>query len=104
MIAKILIDLNVFKSDMGMLIMSAAMLNDMIGWMGFAVVLALIAPEAAVDPAVVEGAAEVVKQAESHGRGVGETLLLTLGFLALMMTVVRWGIHRLMPLIQAHWS
>ncbi len=117
-IAKILIDLKMFKSDMGMLIMSAAMLNDMAGWLGFAVVLALIAPgaEQVVNDAV--NAAEQVSNAAAQagpapkdggnsgggGPSIWNTLLLTLGFIALMMTVVRIGFHKLLPYIQAHWS
>ncbi|MEM7682578.1 MAG: cation:proton antiporter [Planctomycetota bacterium] len=88
-IAKILMDLNLAKSDLGMLIISSAMLNDVVGWIGFAVVLALL-------PALPGEAAT--------GHGVWTTIGLTLGFLALMMTVGRWLMHRVLVYVQAHWS
>jgi K+:H+ antiporter len=81
-IAKILIDLNILKSDMGMLIMSAAVLNDLAGWIGFALVMALL---------------------RGSGNVVG-TRLLTLAFLGVMIAVARPLVHRLLPYIQAHWS
>ncbi len=87
-IAKILIDLNIFKADLGMLIMSAAILNDVAGWIGFAVVMAMIAP---VDTAGWTGAGSV-----------GMTLLLTVGFIAAVLTVGRVAVHRSMPFIQAY--
>ncbi|MEX2215054.1 MAG: cation:proton antiporter [Phycisphaeraceae bacterium] len=94
-IAKILIDLNIFKADLGMLIMSAAIMNDLAGWMGFAVVMALITP---VQEAV-GGAAS-----SSGGTGLGMTLLMTFGFLIGTLTVGRWAIHRMLPFIQAYGS
>ncbi len=93
-IAKILLDLNLAKSDMGMLIISSAMLNDLVGWIGFAVVLALLP----VAPGVAEAAA-------SNGGGqVVTTIVLTIAFLVLMLTVGRWLCHRALPYVQAHWS
>jgi Kef-type K+ transport system membrane component KefB/mannitol/fructose-specific phosphotransferase system IIA component (Ntr-type) len=88
-IAKILMDLNMLKSDLGMLIMSAAMLNDLIGWMGFAMVLALL-PHAGGEAPTAAGAL----------RTVGITLVFSIG----MLTIGRAIIHRVLPYIQAHWS
>lgn len=85
-IAKILIDLNMFRSDLGMLIISAAMVNDLVGWLGFALVLAL----------VTEGG--------GGSGGVLATMGVTLLFLALMLTAGRWLIHASLPWIQARWS
>jgi len=93
-IAKILMDLNLAKSDMGMLVISSAMLNDLVGWIGFAVVLALL-------PQAVEAAAA---GGDAGGGGVLGTVGMTLGFLAVMMTVGRWIAHRTLPYVQAHWS
>ncbi len=92
-IAKILMDLNLAKSDMGTLIISSAMLNDLVGWIGFAIVLALLSnasPDAVANPA---GQYAVYK-----------TIGLTLLFLLLMLSVGRWLAHRSLPYIQAHWS
>ncbi len=87
-IAKILLDLNLAKSDMGMLVISSAMLNDLVGWIGFAVVLALLPSTGGAD----------------HSYGITTTITATLAFLVLMLTVGRWLLHRTMPYIQAHWS
>lgn len=39
-IAKTLLDLGLFKTDIGLLVMTAAMLDDLIGWVAFSVLLA----------------------------------------------------------------
>ncbi len=94
-IAKILIDLNLSKSDIGVLVISSAMCNDLIGWIGIAVVLALL-PVAAIstDAAATEGAK----------LGVTGTILATLGFLAFMLTLGRLFMHKALPYVQARWS
>jgi len=95
-IAKILMDLNIAKSDLGMLILASAMLNDLVGWIGFAVVLALLANAQGLEGAVGgEG---------GGGPGVVMTILFTFGFLAFMLTAGRWMFHRALPWIQAHWG
>jgi Kef-type K+ transport system membrane component KefB/mannitol/fructose-specific phosphotransferase system IIA component (Ntr-type) len=38
-IAKTLLDLGLFKTDIGLLVMTAAMLNDLIGWIAFSILL-----------------------------------------------------------------
>ncbi|MFW6060498.1 MAG: cation:proton antiporter [Phycisphaeraceae bacterium] len=93
-IAKILMDLNLAKSDMGMLIISSAMLNDLVGWIGFAVVLALL-------PASALAGAEA---AETASMSVPMTIGLTLLFLVVMLTLGRSLIHRSLPYVQAHLS
>jgi Kef-type K+ transport system membrane component KefB/mannitol/fructose-specific phosphotransferase system IIA component (Ntr-type) len=83
-IAKIMIDLNMFKSEMGSLIMSAAMVDDLLGWLGFAMVLAMLN--------------------DTGGSAVGKTIGMTLLFVLVMISVGRLVSHRLLPLIQAHLS
>ena len=85
-IAKILMDLNMFKSDMGMLIMSSAMVNDLLGWIGFALVIAMIMPE---DESVMS---------------VPFVITATLVFVGFMLTAGRWLADRTIPLVQAHSS
>ena len=85
-IAKILVDLNLGKSDLGAVVISGAMLNDLVGWIGFAVVLALAA----------EGAA--------GASGIGTSLGLTAAFLVVMLGLGRPAFHRLLPYVQAHSS
>ena len=38
-IAKTLLDLGLFKTDIGLLVMTAAMLNDLVGWVAFSILL-----------------------------------------------------------------
>lgn len=85
-IAKVLMDLKMFRSDMGMLIMSSAMINDLLGWIGFAIVLSLILPpgESAIPLHFVIPA--------------------TLIFVGLILTVGRWAADRAIPWVQAHSS
>ncbi|MFN3166774.1 MAG: cation:proton antiporter [Phycisphaeraceae bacterium] len=94
-IAKILIDLNLSKSDMGVLVISSAMCNDLIGWIGFAVVLALLPamPGASGEPATA-----------GASLGVTGTILATLGFLAFMLTLGRLFMHKALPYVQSRWS
>ncbi len=87
-IAKVLMDLNLAKSDLGMLIISSAMLNDLVGWIGFAVVLALLPAE--------DGAAPTTS--------VFTTITMTLVFLGVMITLGRWLCHKALPYIQSRWS
>ncbi|MFK7789986.1 MAG: cation:proton antiporter [Phycisphaeraceae bacterium] len=95
-IAKILIDLNLSKSDMGVLVISSAMCNDLIGWIGFAVVLALLPPMLSADGATTaSGGAHL---------GVYGTIGATLAFLAFMLTLGRLFMHKALPYVQARWS
>ncbi|MCC6579603.1 MAG: cation:proton antiporter [Phycisphaeraceae bacterium] len=89
-IVKILLDLNLSKSDLGALILSAAMVNDLVGWIGFAMVLAML-------PTVGAG---LDATATPHGN-LMLTIGLTLAFLGVMLTLGRWLAHRLLPVIQA---
>lgn len=84
-IAKILMDLNLYRSDLGVTIVAAAVLNDLLGWLIFAVVLGIVGGHGAALP-------------------IGHTLWLTLAFTAAMLTVVPWLIHRALPWIQAYTS
>lgn len=87
-IAKVLMDMNLAKSDLGMLIISSAMLNDLVGWIGFAVVLALLPAGADAGPHM----------------SVTMTITLTLLFLVVMITLGRWLCHKSLPYIQSRWS
>ena len=97
-IAKILIDLNLSKSDMGVLVISSAMCNDLVGWIGFAVVLALLAATPGGEAAATTAVEESVKL------GVWPTIFATLGFLAFMLTLGRLFMHKALPYVQSRWS
>jgi len=85
-IAKTLMDLNLYRSDLGMLVVAAAVFNDLVGWIIFAVILGMLG----TGPA--------------HALSIGQTIGLTLLFALFMLTVARWLIHRLLPWIHAHAS
>lgn len=80
-IAKILMDLNIFKTQIGFIIMAAAMLNDLIGWLIFSIILGLIG-------------------ATGHQFSFAETLFLTLAFVTFVLLIGREITGRLVPIIQ----
>jgi Kef-type K+ transport system membrane component KefB/mannitol/fructose-specific phosphotransferase system IIA component len=83
-IARILMDMGLYRTDLGMVVISAAILNDIIGWIVFAIVLSLIGnPAGSSQPIVL-------------------TIALTLGFTGLMLTLGRRLIHNAMPFVQAY--
>ena len=85
-IAKILIDLNLLRSEMGTVVMSSAMFDDLVGWILFSMILGMMG---------------------SGGHtlaGVRRTIVLVLAFAILLLTVGRWLIDKLLPRIQAHTS
>lgn len=85
-IARTLMDLNLYRSDLGMTIIAAAVFNDLVGWIVFAVILGMIG---------VGGGTSA---------GIAGTIGMTLGFAAFMLTLGRALIHRLIPYIHAHAS
>ncbi|MHB1157927.1 MAG: cation:proton antiporter domain-containing protein [Phycisphaerales bacterium] len=84
-IAKTLMDLNLYRTDMGMMVIAAAIFDDLTGWIMFAIILGMIG-------------------AGGHGSAIGQTIWMTLAFAGFMLTIGRWLIHRVMPFIQAHTS
>lgn len=78
-IVRIMMDLKLFKTKIGMLVVASAMVDDVIGWMIFSIILGMI------------------------GKGgqfaVGYTLLITVGFTAFMLTIGRGLLNRLLPWI-----
>ena len=85
-VAKILKDLDLYKTDLGMLIIGAAIFNDIMGWMIFAVVLNLA------------GTMQV------EGPPIGEKLALMFAFVIVILTAGKMAVHRVLPWIQAHLS
>jgi Kef-type K+ transport system membrane component KefB/mannitol/fructose-specific phosphotransferase system IIA component (Ntr-type) len=84
-IAKILMDLNLLRSEMGTVVMSSAMFDDLVGWILFSMILGMM-------------------NAGSHvaGDGLKRTIVLVLAFVGLALTLGRWLIDKLLPWIQAH--
>lgn len=85
-VAKILIDLQMFKTDVGMTVIATAVFNDLVGRVLFAMVLAFMGP--------------------LHGGGLPlvPSIGLSLAFMAIMLTVGRVGIDRLLAWMNAHTS
>lgn len=84
-IAKTLMDIGLFRSDLGMTIMAAAIFEDFIGWTIFALILGLIGDK-------------------HHTMPIHVTLGLTTGFAAFMLTVGRKLLNRSLPYLHAHAS
>jgi Kef-type K+ transport system membrane component KefB/mannitol/fructose-specific phosphotransferase system IIA component (Ntr-type) len=85
-IAKTLMDLNLYRTDLGMVVVSAAIFNDLIGFTLFAIIIGMIG-------------------AQTAGMGIVATISLTLVFAAVMLTVGRAFVHWTLPVLQAytHW-
>lgn len=84
-IAKILIDLNMFRSDLGMILIAVAVINDIVGWLLFATILGTMN----------ETGSEI---------SIWMTVGMTVGFAVLMLTVGRFIIDAILPPLQAYTS
>ena len=76
-IVRILMDLNMFKSRIGLLVVASAMVDDVIGWMIFSVILGMIG--------------------KGSSMPIWNTILLTISFAVLMLTVGRGMLNRVLP-------
>jgi Kef-type K+ transport system membrane component KefB len=76
-IVRILMDLNLFKSKMGLLVVSSAMVDDLVGWLIFSVILGLIG--------------------KSGSMPLVNTIILTIGFAAFMFTIGRGLLNKVLP-------
>ena len=81
-IAKVLLDLDLFQTDFGMLVLVASTLNNLLAWLVFSVVLG----------------------GRSGGHSLGYTIGLTVLFVTGTLTIGRWAADRSMPWVQAHLS
>lgn len=83
LIARILMNIQLFHSDIGMLIMTMAVITDLAGWLLFSLLIQLV-----------------------HTGGVDlyiiiKTILLTIAISLFILTILRNGINRILPWIQA---
>lgn len=84
-IARILMDLGIFKTRMGMLVISSAMINDLIGWLIFSVVLGMIG--------------------KGHqNMSLSYTIILTIGFTLAMLTLGRGLLNRALPWVNRNFA
>lgn len=79
---RILMDIGMFKSKMGMLVLSSAMITDVVGWLVLSVVLTMIGRNNEMDWV--------------------HTLWLTLGFTLILLTIGRYLINRALPWVNKH--
>lgn len=84
-IAKILIDLNMFRSDLGMILIAVAVINDIVGWLLFATILGTM-------------------NKSGEAIAIWMTVGMTVGFTVLMLTVGRLIIDAILPPLQAYTS
>jgi len=77
-IVRILMDTNLFKSKMGLLIVSSAMIDDVTGWLIFSMILGMIGKG-------------------GHGLPLISTVIITLAFTAFMLTIGRGIINKALP-------
>ncbi|HEX9592557.1 MAG TPA: cation:proton antiporter [bacterium] len=80
-IAKTLMDLHIYKSDLGVLIMAAAVCSDLAGWVIFAVILGLL---------------------DQSDTSIYFTIAATIGYWVVMLAGGRWAFNRLLPFVQAY--
>jgi Kef-type K+ transport system membrane component KefB/mannitol/fructose-specific phosphotransferase system IIA component (Ntr-type) len=86
-IAKTLMDINLYRSELGMTVIASAVFDDLVGWIIFAIILGMM------------GAAA------GEGRfPIGMTIGLVLAYVAVMLTVGRFVLHKGLPFVQAHMS
>lgn len=88
-IAKILIDLNLIKSKVGGLILASAMVDDILGWVLFSVILGMM-----------DTNPEATQSVESIAYSIGFTFV----FMALVLTFVRIVINKVLPLFYKYIS
>ncbi len=85
-IARILMDMNLFKTNIGMVIIASAMFNDLVGWLIFSVILSM------------SGTAQ-----EGH-LSIWATIFWILGFGVFMLLIGRRIINRILPWVQTKLS
>lgn len=84
-IAKTLMDLNLYRNRVGSVTMAAAVVNDIFGWIFFAMILSTVGPS-------------------SHGFSTISVLSLTLGFAVLILTVGRKFFDWVLPVLARNLS
>lgn len=83
-IARTLMDLNLYRSDLGMLVMVAAAFNDLVGWIIFSVIITMM------------------DAGRGSGLGAGTKVAYTLLFTGGILTFGRILIHKSLPWTIAH--
>ncbi|MBS3946065.1 MAG: cation:proton antiporter, partial [Melioribacter sp.] len=85
-VARTLMDLQIFKSEIGYLIMAAAMFNDLVGWIIFSIVLGMIG------------------QNSGHALPLSSLVIVIIGFIIFVLIFVRKFINYSLPFIQKRFT
>jgi Kef-type K+ transport system membrane component KefB len=91
-IARTLMDLGVLQSELGAVVMSSAMFDDLVGWILFGIVLGMMRTASASTAAAPTGSSAL------------RTITLVVLFVAVTLTVGRWLIAKILGFIQTHTS
>jgi Kef-type K+ transport system membrane component KefB len=84
-IARILLDLKMFKTEIGMVIIAAAIFNDLAGWLIFSFILSIAG--------------------QGGGRAeIGQTIFAIIAFSLFMLVIGRFLISRILPWVQTRLS
>jgi len=83
-IVRILSDLNLLQTDLGVVIVSSATVNDLIGWSLFAVVLSTVVPYGI------------------PGTSLSISLILVIAFFVVVLTLGRWGGQLILNWLKPH--
>ncbi len=84
-IARILLDLGLLNTTIGMVVIASAIFNDVVGWLIFSFILSMVGP----------GGAKIQ---------IGHTILYIVAFSAFMLFVGRFLLNRILPWIQTSLS
>lgn len=84
-IVRILMDLDLFKTNVGMLIVASAMISDLVGWIIFSIILSMLGHGGTTMP-------------------LGSTILITLGFTIAMLTIGKKLINHALPWINHNFA
>ena len=85
-IIKTLRDINLYRSNLGMVVIASAIFDDLSGWIFFAVILGLLG------------------KTLEHGLAVNLIMPLTVGYILFTLSIARWLIRKIVPWLQAHTS
>jgi len=83
-IAKVLMDINIIKTKVGNLVLTAAMIDDFLGWILFSIIITMLKQESGSDAF----------------KSVG----LVLVFIVFIMTIGRWGVHKILMLTEKYFN
>jgi Kef-type K+ transport system membrane component KefB len=94
-IARTLMDLGLLQSELGAVVMSSAMFDDLVGWILFGIVLGMMRAAPSLG-------ATNASTAAATGSSALRTIILVVIFVAATLTVGRWLIAKILGFIQRH--